>query len=192
MTGPNGEKDDGTDAIDGTDGTDGTGGIDGTGTGGDAIETDGGSPGRQGRVTSEELTAESPFALPGFFSVLAEGRLLGGRCHGCNTVLVPPRPACYACGSREIAVEELSRDGEIVTFTEVCRPAPAFEADAPLTIAIVELDSGARLTGRVAADYDDVEIGTPVELTVRELTEEEREFALDHETDWPLHVFEPA
>lgn len=150
---------------------------------------EGGSP---GRVTPEELTAESPFTLPGFFAALSDGRLLGGRCNGCDTVLVPPRPACYACGSREIESEELEKSGEIVTYTEVRRPAPAFEAEAPLTIAIVELDSGARLTGRVEAAYEDVEIGTAVELTVRDLTEEEREFALDHEEEWPLHVFEPA
>jgi len=150
---------------------------------------DGGSP---GRVTPAELTAESPFTLPGFFAALSDERLLGGRCDGCDTVLIPPRPACYACGGREIAIEELSRTGEIVTYTEVRRPAPAFEADAPLTIAIVELESGARLTGRVAAAYDEVEIGAGVELTVRELSEGEKEFALDHETEWPLHVFEPA
>lgn len=148
--------------------------------------------GPRGRVRSEELTAESPFTVPGFFAALSDGRLLGGRCNGCDTVLLPPRPACYACGSREIGIEELEKRGEIVTYTEVRRPAPAFEADAPLTIAIVELISDTRLTGRVDAAYEDVEIGTLVELTVRELTEKEREFALDHETEWPLHVFEPV
>ena len=145
-----------------------------------------------GRAKPEELTAESPFTLPGFFTALSEGRLLGGRCDECEQAFVPPRPACYACGSREIAVEEQPRAGTIVTDTEVTRPAPAFEAAAPLTIAIVELESGARLTGRVAADYEAVEIGTAVELTIRELTDQEKEFALEHEEEWPLHVFEPA
>ena len=144
------------------------------------------------RVTPEELTAESPFTLPGFFAALSDERLLGGRCSACGEAFVPPRPACYACGSREIRIEAQSKEGEIVTYTEVVRPAPAFAADAPLTIAIVELDSGARLTGRVDAAYDEVEIGAGVELTVRELTEDEREFALDHEKRWPLHVFELA
>jgi uncharacterized OB-fold protein len=144
------------------------------------------------RVKPEELTAESPLTLPGFFAALSDGRLLGGRCDECEQAFVPPRPACYACGSREIAVEEQPREGTIVADTEVARPAPAFAADAPLTIAVIELDSGARLTGRVAADYEAVEIGTPVELTVRELTDREKEFALDHEEEWPLHVFEPA
>lgn len=151
--------------------------------------SDSGSP---GRVSPAELTAESPFTLPGFFAALADGRLLGGRCRACGETFVPPRPACYACGSREIEAQDQPKAGEIVTYTEIRRPAPAFEAAAPLTIAIVELDSGARLTGRVAAAYEDVDIGAPVELTVRELTAQEREFALDHEREWPLHVFEPV
>ncbi|HKJ57946.1 MAG TPA: Zn-ribbon domain-containing OB-fold protein [Halobacteriales archaeon] len=128
--------------------------------------------------------------MPGFFSALADERLLGAVCDDCGTVLVPPRPACYACGSREVYVEEQPRAGEVVSYTAVHTPPPAFAEDAPYTVAIVELDSEARLTGRVEAPYDDVEIGTPVRLTVREPTEREKEAALSHEEEWPLHVFE--
>lgn len=138
----------------------------------------------------EEVTADSPFTLPGFFSALAEGRLLGAVCEDCGTVLLPPRPACYACGSRDVYVSEQPRTGEVVTYTAVHTPPPAFAEDAPYTVAIVELESGGRLTGRVDAPYDAVEIGTPVGLTVREPTEREKEAALNHEEEWPLHVFE--
>lgn len=146
----------------------------------------------RGPQSPDEVTADSPFTLPGFFSALADGRLLGAACEDCETVLLPPRPACYACGSRDVYVEEQPRTGEVVSYTAVHTPPPAFEAEAPYTVAIVELDSGARLTGRVDATYDDVEIGTPVRLTVREPTEREKEAALSHEEEWPLHVFEPA
>jgi len=138
----------------------------------------------------EEVTSASPFTLPGFFAALADGRLLGAACEDCGTVLLPPRPACYACGSREVYVEEQPRAGEVVTYTAVHRPPPAFAEGAPYTVAIVELDSGARLTGRVDAPYEDVEIGAPVRLTVREPTEAELAVALDHEKAWPVHVFE--
>lgn len=143
-------------------------------------------------VSPGEITAESPLTLPGFFAALSAGRLLAARCRTCDAVLVPPRPACYACGGRSIEIEEQPRTGTVVSYTDVGRPATAFEEEAPLTIAIVELDTGARLTGRVAASYDDVEIGAPVELTVREPTAREKEFALSYEADWPLHVFELA
>lgn len=138
----------------------------------------------------DDLTADSPFTLPGFFDALTTGRLLGGVCIDCGTVLLPPRPACYECGSRAIEIEEQPREGNIVTYTEVRRPAPAFADLAPFPVAIVELNSGGRLTGRIDASLDGVEIGRPVRLTVREPTEAEREMALTHEVDWPIHVFE--
>lgn len=143
-----------------------------------------------GPRTSDEVTSDSPFTLPGFFSALSDGRLLGAVCDDCGTVLLPPRPACYACGSRDVYVEEQPRTGEVVSYTAVHTPPPAFAEEAPYTVAIVELDSGGQLTGRVDAPYDDVEIGATVELTVREPTAREREAALAHEEEWPLHVFE--
>jgi uncharacterized OB-fold protein len=141
-------------------------------------------------LSPDDITADSPFTLPGFFDALEEDQLLGGICENCDTVLIPPRLACYACGSRTIRIEEQPHDGTVVTYTEVRTPPPAFANDAPYTIAIIELVSGGRLTGRVDAPYEECEIGTTVELTVREPTAAEREAALSHETDWPIHVFE--
>ena len=142
-------------------------------------------------MTDGDLDASDPRTLPGFFDALADGELLGGVCAECGQVLLPPRPACYACGSRAVDVEPQSREGQIFSYTEVHTPPPAFAEDAPYTVAVVELADGGRLLGRVTADYADVEIGDPVELTVREMTAAEQEIALDYETDWPVHVFEP-
>lgn len=141
------------------------------------------------RSPSTSLSPDSPFTLPGFFDALSDGELLAGVCE-CGQVLVPPRPACYACGSRAVSIEEQPREGEVVSYTEVRTAPPAFETEAPYTVAIVELASGGRLTGRVDASYDTVEIGDPVTLTVREPTEAMRNAALSYETEWPLHVFE--
>lgn len=139
----------------------------------------------------DDITADSPFTLPGFFDALADGELLGARCSDCDSVLLPPRPACYECGSRSLSVEEQPRTGRVVSYTAVHTPPPAFAEEAPYTVAVVELDSGARLTGRLDADYADVAIEDPVELTVREPDAATRERSLSYETEWPLHVFEP-
>lgn len=139
-----------------------------------------------------QLDADNPLTLPGFFDALDGGELLGGVCRDCGQVLLPPRPACYACGSRSIDVEPQARTGEIFTYTSVHTPPPALEADAPYTIGVVELDDGGRLTGRVDAAYDDVDIGDRVELRVREPSDAERTLALEHELEWPMHVFEPV
>ena len=49
-------------------------------------------------------------------------------------------------------------------YTHVHRPARAFEADAPVLSAIVTLDEGPRLMGRVADDPAAIEVGSRVRL----------------------------
>ena len=145
---------------------------------------------QRGPLAPGDVTADSPFTLPGFFDALAEGTLYGAVCEACENAMVPPRPACYACGSREVVAAEQPRSGNVVSYTEVRTAPPAFADRAPYSVAVVELDSGARLTGRVDADYDDVAIDAPVRLVVRDPTDEERAAALSYEADWPVHVFE--
>ncbi len=143
-------------------------------------------------AAGKRLDSDSPLTLPGFFDALADGELLGGVCADCGQVLLPPRPACYACGSRAIEVEAQPTTGEIYARTAVHTPPPALEDDAPYTIAVVELDSGGRLTGRIDVPHDEVGIGDGVEMRVREPTEAERSLAFEHELEWPVHVFEPT
>jgi uncharacterized OB-fold protein len=147
---------------------------------------------RTGPLAPEDITADSPYTLPGFFDALAEGRLLAARCTDCGTHLLPPRPACYDCGSRAVTIERQPTGGEVVSYTAVNRPPSPFADLAPITVAVVELDSGARLTGRVTASLGDVAIGSRVELRVRDPAEVgiDPDFALSYEEDWPVHEFE--
>jgi uncharacterized OB-fold protein len=144
-----------------------------------------------GPLAPEQITSDSPFTLPGFFDALAEGELLAARCTACGTYLVPPRPACYDCGSRAVEIETQPRTGEVISYTAVHRPPSPFADLAPITVAVVELDSGARLTGRVTADLEAVEIGSPVELRVRDPAEVgiDPEAFLSYEAEWPVHEF---
>jgi len=146
-----------------------------------------------GPLAPDDITADSPFTLPGFFDALAEGRLVAARCTECDTHMLPPRPACYGCGSRAVTLSEQPRTGEVVSYTSVNRPPSAFEDLAPITVAVVELDSSARLTGRVAASLEDVAIGDRVELRVRDpgTVGIDPDFDLSYEDEWPIHVFEP-
>ncbi|MDZ7747297.1 MAG: Zn-ribbon domain-containing OB-fold protein [Halobacteriales archaeon] len=145
-----------------------------------------------GPLVPDDITADSPFTLPGFFAALADGQLVAARCTECETHMLPPRPACYGCGSRAVTLAEQPRTGQVVSYTSVARPPSAFEHLAPITVAIVELDSAARLTGRVDASLEDVSIGDRVELHVRasETVDVDPEFNLSYEEEWPMHVFE--
>lgn len=144
----------------------------------------------RGIESPADVTAESPYTLPGFFDALADGELLGAVCDDCGTVLLPPRTACYDCGSRDVHIESQPRTGRIESYTEVRVPTRAFADEAPFSVAVVELDSGGRLTGRVDAPADALAIDDRVRLTVREPSAVDRAVALDHESDWPVHVFE--
>jgi uncharacterized OB-fold protein len=145
-----------------------------------------------GPLAPEDITSDSPFTLPGFFDALAEGRLLAARCTDCGTHLLPPRTACYDCGSRAVTIEEQPRTGEVLSYTAVYRPPSPFADLAPVSVAVVELDSGARLTGRVTAPLEEIEIGTPVELQARDPDEVgiDPEAHLSYEEEWPVHEFD--
>ncbi|MDS0281004.1 Zn-ribbon domain-containing OB-fold protein [Haloarcula onubensis] len=145
-----------------------------------------------GPLAPDDITADSPFTLPGFFDALADGQLVAARCTECETQMLPPRPACYNCGSRAVTLSDQPRTGEVISYTSVVRPPSAFDHLAPITVAVVELDSSARLTGRVDAPLEDVAIGDRVELRVHapETVDIDSEFDLSYEEEWPLHVFE--
>lgn len=136
------------------------------------------------------LDAESPLTLPGFFAALDDGELFGGVCADCGAVLFPPRPTCYNCGGTNVSAEPQPKTGTVYTYTAVHSPPPQLDDDAPYTIAVVELDGGGRLLGRVDAPYEAVEIGDEVRLRVREPTDDERALALEYEREWPMHVFD--
>jgi hypothetical protein len=145
-----------------------------------------------GPLAPEDITADSPFTLPGFFDALADGRVLAARCTDCGTHLLPPRTACYDCGSRAVTIEEQSPTGDVVSYTAVHQPPSPFADLAPVTVAVVELDSGARLTGRVAAPIEEVSIGDAVRLRVRDPDDVgiDPSAHLSYEEEWPVHEFE--
>lgn len=144
-----------------------------------------------GGSTQSEEKSWQLLSSADFFEALSDGRLVGGRCQDCDAVLLPPRPICNECGGRNVVAEDLPKEGTITSHTNIHKTAPAFDDMAPLPVAIVELDSGGRLPGRIDASYEEISIGDRVRVESREPTEIDRSFALDHEENWPLHVFVP-
>lgn len=145
-----------------------------------------------GGSTRGELSLDHSLTSAGFFEAFSEDRLVGGRCQDCDAVLLPPRPICNECGGSDVVAEDLPKKGTIVSHTNIHKTAPIFDDLAPLAVAIVELDSSGRFPGRVEAPYDEISIGDRVRVERREPTDADQMFALDHEEDWPIHVFVPA
>jgi hydroxymethylglutaryl-CoA synthase len=98
--------------------------------------------------------------------------LLGAKCVDCGTINTPPsiHPHCIACGGPKMEPVELAREGTVHTYViNHTMPAP-FEA--PLPIAVIDLDDGARIMLQVADDGSHVAIGARMRLVLRRYAHE--------------------
>ena len=112
-----------------------------------------------GPLAPEDVTSDSLFTLPGFFDALAEGQLLAARCMDCGTHLMPPRPACYGCGSRAVEIEEQPPDAELSDHLEHLRaelddPDSRRELDR-LEAVVAETEDGTELPSRCPEQHCD-------------------------------------
>jgi hydroxymethylglutaryl-CoA synthase len=98
--------------------------------------------------------------------------LLGARCVDCGTINTPPsiHPHCISCGSAKFVLEPLARRGRVHTFV-VNHPMPA-PFVAPLPLAVIDLDDGARVMLQVTEPAETLALGSSVELLVRRYAHE--------------------
>jgi hydroxymethylglutaryl-CoA synthase len=98
--------------------------------------------------------------------------LLGARCVDCGTINTPPsiHPHCISCGSSKFVLEPIARHGVVHTYViNHTMPAPF---QAPLGLAVVDLDDGARVMLQVVGDGQDLAIGSEVDLVLRRYAHE--------------------
>ncbi|UCH05288.1 MAG: Zn-ribbon domain-containing OB-fold protein [Candidatus Thorarchaeota archaeon] len=90
------------------------------------------------------------------------------KCVDCGTVIAPPSGTCYSCGSNKMEWTRVSGKGTLVSFTVIHIASDEFQEEAPYFIAIVELEEGTRVTGRLQGfdplKPEEVGIGTLVVL----------------------------
>lgn len=105
-----------------------------------------------------------------FWEATREGRLTQCRCTGCHTWLSRPMERCNQCGE-ETSFEEIAGTGSIYSYIVVHHPSvPAFAAEVPYVVALVELDEGIRLPGILrGTPIDGVTIGERVQAQLTEV-----------------------
>lgn len=66
---------------------------------------------------------------------------------------------------------QFSGAGEVYSYTTIYDPPAGFEAQAPYMVALVKLEEGPIVTAQLTdVNFDDVEIGMPVEMVTRKLS----------------------
>jgi uncharacterized OB-fold protein len=92
---------------------------------------------------------EHGITLKHFFQEARAGRLSGIRCGKCGELAIPPKEFCPGCQEQNWTPVPLAGKGAITSFT-VIRIAPRGRgAEAPYAVAVVRLDEGVSLLGRI-------------------------------------------
>lgn len=96
-------------------------------------------------------------------------------CQKCGWGDFFPAQVCPRCSS-ETKQTVLPGRGRVVTFTAIRYPPRGFENQSPYVVAIIDIDEGPRVIGRVSNSSDEVKIGASVVLKSRK--EDALEFQL--------------
>ena len=101
--------------------------------------------------------------LKAFFEEARAGRLTGIRCARCGEIAIPPKEFCPACQERAWEPVPLEGHGTITSFTVIRVPPRGRAEEAPCAVAVVKLDEGVSLLGRILdIPLDALKVGMPV------------------------------
>ncbi len=109
-----------------------------------------------------------------FWEHCARERLCFQRCSACGTWRHLPRRMCARCGSTDWEWSESSGRGRIFSWTVTHQASfPAFAAEVPYAVVIVELEEGVRMVSRVRdLPIDALALDLPVEVSFERVTDE--------------------
>jgi uncharacterized OB-fold protein len=109
-----------------------------------------------------------------FWAAVRDRSLRVQRCLECRRYVFYPRALCPHCHADRLEWAECSGRGTIYSYTVARRPAgPAFAADVPYVVVLVDLDEGVRLLSNlVTADVESVRIGARVVVRFEDVTDE--------------------
>ena len=85
-------------------------------------------------------------------------------CRKCGWADFHPVSHCPRCLG-DIMQMTITGEGRIVTYTTIRYPPKGFENQAPYVVAIIDLEKGPRVIGRITNSVDEAEIGSPVSLS---------------------------
>jgi uncharacterized OB-fold protein len=128
---------------------------------------------------SLEDSARKPLPAPdadtaAFWHGLQQRKLLLQHCRRCRHVQYYQQATCRQCGSEELEHKPASGRGKVHSFSVVHRaPGPAFKADVPYAVLLVELAEGPRMISTLTGgNPEEVTFDMDVELTFERASED--------------------
>lgn len=109
-----------------------------------------------------------------FWAAAHGGELRLQKCGACGHIRFPPARLCARCLGEDAQWVALSGRGVVFSWIVVHQSQhPAFNAESPYNVAIVELEEGPRLHTRiVGCGNDEIHIGMPVEAVFERVGED--------------------
>ncbi len=105
-----------------------------------------------------------------YWEGVSAGELRLQRCGACGLAVFYPRAVCPHCGGDRLSWFTAAGTGTVYSYTVVHRAFGEFAAQAPFTVALVDLDEGVRMMTRIvgpsAARPGGVHIGQRVRMEV--------------------------
>jgi hypothetical protein len=113
-----------------------------------------------------------PVAAP-FWRAARDGRLVVPRCADCGYKFWPPEAVCPECYGSAFAWDEVAPAGTLWSFAVYHRALdPAFAADIPYAVGLVELDGGLKMYGIMRGDISSLHIDGAVTAVFEPATDE--------------------
>jgi len=109
-----------------------------------------------------------------FWEWAHKGELRLQKCADCGHVRFPPSLLCARCLGEKSEWVKLSGRAKVYSWIVIHQSQhPAFNADTPYNVAIVELEEGPRMhTNIVGCANDEIHVGMPVNVTFEKVSDD--------------------
>jgi uncharacterized protein len=105
-----------------------------------------------------------------FWKGTQDGKVVVQACTKCGYLRWPPGPLCNECLSSDTEWKEISPTGTLWSYAVYHRAMnPRFKNEIPYTVALVELDDGPRMYGRLVGNTTNVAVGAPVRAVLQQV-----------------------
>jgi hypothetical protein len=129
-------------------------------------------------VISSEDAMKKPVPAPDadsatFWRGLRDGVLLLQHCADCGHVQYYQQAMCRQCGSEDLSHRPASGRGKVHSFSVVHRaPGPAFKADVPYAVLLIDLEEGPRMVSTfIGGKPEDVTFDMDVMLAFERISD---------------------